>query len=151
MTHTKHTQNTEPLKAKFLVEVTIEDVENKYPNFKFNYGDKKDFLNNNIIPSLEHVADEQEYDAGYETVVANGMLDCMETSVNIGDKVGFIIKSGYMGRDSDLFVGKIIEISTREKKETLCKIQYTTKNGKTNCVTREAKELVTVYDLLEEL
>lgn len=141
---------------KLLVEVRVNDVEDKYPNFRFNYESREDFLNNNIVPSLEHVADEQEYDAGYETVVANGMLDCMETSVNVGDKVGFIIKSGYIGRESDLFVGKIIEISTREKTEyvkeaTLCKIQYTTRNGKTNSVVRNAEELLTIYDLLEEL
>ena len=156
MTHTKHTKKTEPLKVKLLVEVTIEDVKNKYPNFRFNYESREDFLNNNIIPSLEHVVDEQEYDAGYETVVANGMLDCMETFIKVGDKVGFIIKSGYMGRESDLFVGKIIEISTRKKTEyvkeaTLCKIQYTTRNGKTNSVVRNTEELLAIYDLLEEL
>lgn len=42
-----------PLKAIVTIEFEINDVETKYPNFMFNYRNKKDFLEN-FIASLEH-------------------------------------------------------------------------------------------------
>lgn len=144
------------LKTKLLVEVTVGDVESKYPNFQFNYGSKEDFLMNNIVAGLEHLTDEQEYDSGYETVVANGMLDCMESFVSVGDKVGFIQKSGYMGKFAKIVVGEIVDISPvqsneADKKILMCKIKYTTDKGRKITIGRNTDEIVTIYDMLEAI
>ena len=144
------------LKTKLIVEVTIGDVENKYPNFQFNYGDKKDFLMNNIVAGLEHLTDEQEYDSGYETVVANGMLDCMESFISIGDKVGFIQRSGYMGKFAKIVVGEVVDTSITQLNGTdeevlVCKIKYTTDKGKKMTISRNADEIITIYDMLETI
>jgi len=137
------------LKKKLLVDVYINDVETKYPNFSFNYKDKQDFLENNIVPSLEHIADEQEYDAGYETVVANGMLDLMDSFVEVGDNVGFIHKSGYMGKDAVIKIGKVVEKTICDEVE-FYKIAYTTDKGRKCKISRNSSEIINIYDLLKQ-
>ncbi len=46
-------KSQKPLKAIVTLEIEINDVETKYPNFMFNYENKKDFLTN-LISSFEH-------------------------------------------------------------------------------------------------
>ena len=133
----------------FLVDVYINDVETKYPNFSFNYKDKQDFLENNIVPSLEHITDEQEYDAGYETVVANSMLDLMDSFVEVGDNVGFIHKSGYMGKNAVIKTGKVIEKKVFDEME-IYEIEYISDKGRKCKVTRDSREIINIYDLLKQ-
>ena len=136
------------LKKKLLVDVYINDVETKYPNFDFNYKDKQDFLKNNIVPSLEHI-DEQGYDAGYETVVANGRLDLMDSFVEVGDNVGFIHKSGYMGKNTVIKTGKVIEKKVFDEIE-IYEIEYISDKGRKCKVTRDSREIINIYDLLKQ-
>jgi len=138
------------LKKKLLVEVNIGDVETKYPNYSINYGSKQEFLENNIVSGLEHIADEQEYDAGYETVVANGMLELMESSVEVGDKIGFIHKSGYMGKNAVIKIGKVVEKANCDKVE-FYEIEYTSDKGRKCKINRNSTEIINIYDLLENL
>lgn len=137
------------MKRKLLVEVTIGDVEKKYPNYKFNYENQEDFFLNNIVSGLEHIADEQEYDAGYEQIVTNGMLDCMNSFINVGDKVGFIHKTGYYGKHQTVKAGVVVGISNEGN--PLYKIQYKTESGKISSCTRTEEEVISIYDLLEEI
>ena len=137
------------LKKKLLVDVYINDVETKYTNFDFNYKDKQDFLKNNIVPSLEHI-DEQGYDAGYETVVANGRLDLMDSFVEVGDNVGFIHKSGYMGKNTVIKTGKVIEKKVFDEIE-IYEIEYISDKGRKCKVTRDNREIINIYDLLETI
>ena len=138
------------LKKKLLVDVYINDVESKYPNFNFNYKDKQDFLKNNIVPSLEHITDEQEYDTGYEMVVANGRLDLMDSFVEVGDKVGFIHKSGYMGKNTLIKTGIVIDKTVFNEVE-FYKIEYISEKGRKCEVTRDNREIINIYDLLETI
>ena len=138
------------LKKKLLVDVYINDVETKYPNFDFNYKDKQDFLKNNIVPSLEHITDEQEYDTGYEMVVANGRLDLMDSFVEVGDKVGFIHKSGYMGKNTLIKTGIVIDKTVFNEVE-FYKIEYISEKGRKCEVTRDNREIINIYDLLETI
>jgi len=138
------------LKKKLLVDVYINDVETKYPNFDFNYKDKQDFLKNNIVPSLEHITDEQEYDAGYETVVANGRLNLMDSFVEVGDNVGFIHKSGYMGKNTVIKTGKVIEKKVFDEME-IYEIEYISDKGRKCKISRNSSEIINIYDLLETI
>ena len=139
---------------RLLVEVTIGDVENLYPNYLFNYASKEHFFHDNIISGLEHITDESAFDSGYETVVANTMLDCMDTFVAVGDKVGFIKKDGYMGKDTALKVGRVTELFSKGSNETYeewCKIEYTTDKNKKSTISRKLSEILNIYDLLDEV
>ena len=127
------------LKAKLLVEVNIGDVENKYPNFQFNYNDKEDFLQNNIVAGLEHIADEQEYEAGYETVVANTMLDVMDSFVSVGDKVMYI-------KDNKPIFGTVLTINS-----DYCNIDAVINGNGVEVRDVEIESLITIYDFLEEV
>jgi len=138
------------LKKKLLVEVNIYDVETKYPNYRLNYVSKQDFLENNIVFGMERITDEQDYDAGYETVVANGMLDLMDSFVEVGDKVGFIHKSGYMGKNAVIKIGKVVEKTICDEVE-FYKIAYTTDKGRKCKISRNSSEIINIYDLLENL
>ena len=135
------------LKIKLLVEVNIGEVESKYPNFQFNYTDKKDFLQNNIVAGLKHITDEQEYDAGYETVVANTMLDVMDSFVSVGDKVMYI-------KDNKPIFGTIRDIVFENDTEychivpSLSKQDFSTDGI---AVAVETKDVVTIYDFLKEV
>jgi len=142
----------ERIKAQLLVEVNIGDVESKYPNFQFNYADKKDFLQNNIVAGLEHITDEQEYDAGYETVVANTMLDVMDSFVSVGDQIAFSHNTGYMGKDSACKIGTVIEIKFAENlNKNIYVITYLTKSGRKAKITRYEDEVISIYDFLEAI
>jgi len=135
------------LKSKLLVEVNIGDVENKYPNFQFNYNDKEDFLQNNIVAGLEHIADEQEYEAGYETVVANTMLDVMDSFVSVGDKVMYI-------KDNKPIFGTVRNIVFENDIEychivpSLSKQDFSTDGI---AVAIEIEDVITIYDFLKEV
>ncbi len=136
------------MKKILLVEVEINDVEKKYPNFQFNYENKEDFLANNIVPHFNRYNDEQEYDAGYEHFVANELLDTMETFAKVGHKVYFQMKTGYMGKESYFHSGVITEVDMANE---LVKISNITKTGKKSTVTRKFDEIITVYDFLEQV
>jgi len=131
------------LKTKLLVEVNIEDVENKYPNFKFNYTDKKDFLINNIIAGFERVTDEQEYDAGYETVVANTMLDCMGSFLSVGDRVAYI--------ENNKPIFGIVKDITWKNDKGYCQIIPSNSNIQNTIVLVETTYVITIYDFLKEI
>jgi hypothetical protein len=135
------------LKAKLLVEVNIGDVKKRYPNFQFNYINKEDFLRNNIISELEHIADEQEYDAGYETVVANTMLDCMDSFISIGDKVMYI--------ENNKPVFGIVKDIVWENDTEYCHIVSNSSEQDTKKrnmpVAVEMNNVITIYDFLQEI
>jgi len=126
------------MRKKLLLDVQIGDVENKYPNFRFNYSDKEDFLNNNIIPSLERVTEESEYDAGYEIFCVNTYIETIEQLVHKGDRVCLI-------QNCKKSFGKVLKVNEDNEK---CDLELDSglilKNINVN-------ELITIYDFIEQV
>ena len=132
------------MNAKLLINIEIDDdIKNKYPNYKINYSSKKEFLINNIVTGFNHYKNEQEFDAGYEYFVVNELLETMESFIEIGDKVAFIKKSGYMGTTANTFFGTVVGIDN----DTI-KIKCLTTNA---TVTRNKEEVITIYDFLKAI
>lgn len=73
----------------------------------------------------------------------------MESFISIGDKVGFTHKTGFYGKYQTIKTGVVIDISNEGN--TLYKIQYKTESGKNSSCTRTEEEVISFYDLLEEI
>jgi len=121
---------------KVLLELRIQPIgiKKKYPNFLANYQDTDEFAES-LLGTLEH---KDNFKVGYE--VAN----ITNLKAKEGDRVGFIRKSGYMGKDSEMRIGIIKEVIPKGVYRITYKL-----NGRSSSVVRQEKEIIAIQDLMK--